>query len=1041
LAGLIWLCCVRSASAIDPSLMVSQYMRASWGTRNGFPGGVVNSFAQTPDGYLWIGTDKGLVRFDGVNFRNFDQAAPSSFAIGPVQKLLTDPQGDLWILLQSTKLLRYRDGAFELSRGEAENGVTAMGSERSGAVLLSSVALGPLVFNGEHFMSASQPGGMAEAPRSEDPAWLSTSLAWSTGLRPHRLAAPASAVTSIVETADGKVWMGTVDRGLFYLSDGKAYAAGNGSPGPQMSGVQITCLLALEGQGLMIGTNKGLFRWNGVELNRIQAPASSPEVEVRSLIRDRDSNIWVGTARGLMRVRPDEISLDRQHGGSSEPVTALFEDRERGLWVGHSNGMERLRDGVFVSNAVAKKPESSGPVYVDQHGRAWLGPVEGGLHWLKGDQRGVFTGGGLASDVVYSITGREGELWIGRQRGGLTLLRDDEGPVTVRTYTHSDGLAQNSVYALHESGDGTVWAGTLSGGVSELKDGRFATFTTANGLSSNTVTSIAEGADGTLWFATPNGLSVLSKGSWRVLTTHDGLPSPDLNCVLAGSKGLIWIGSSAGLAYLVSDGVTSAQPIHVPRDPPDSLREPVFGIAEDQSGWLWIATSNHILRVRRDRLLSGSLDPEDVREYGPADGLSGTEGVKRDHSVFADTAGRVWVSTNRGVSVVSPSRMAGLEVPALVHVESVAADGNTVGTAGPVSIPSARQRVTFSFVGLSLADTERVRYRYRLDGFDHDWSEPVAARTAVYTNLRPGSYRFRVIACNSNGVWNDQEATLDLTVTPAWFQTDWFLALCVVSILSIVVLLYSLRVRRISQALSARFDERLAERTRLARELHDTLLQTIQGSKMVADDALDEATDLPRMRRAMEQLAGWLGQATQEGRAALHSLRTSTIQTNDLANSFRQALDRCLLQGFPEAVFIGAGTASDMHPIVRDEIYRIGYEAIRNAVQHSGGSRLEVHLSYAQELTLKVFDNGKGMAPDIAASGREGHFGLQGMRERALRIGARLTISSSVESGTRVQLVVPGSIVFRNKRPVSGAGFARVRSLLKRPYRSGDVGS
>jgi signal transduction histidine kinase/ligand-binding sensor domain-containing protein len=1029
-AGLVWLCFIRPASAIDPNLMASQYMRASWGTQNGFPGGAVTSIAQTPDGYLWIGTDKGLIRFDGVNFRTVEQASPSDFEIGAVETLLADPQGNLWILLQSTKLLRYRDGLFELIRGEAENGVTAMGRAASGAMLVSSVAMGVLRYNGERFVSVSAGDGPATPAPFVDPAWLSTSIAWSTGLRSHRLATPTSVVTSIAQTGDGTVWLGTGDRGLFYLSGGKAIAAGNGVSKSLLSGSQLTCLLPWEGNGLWLGTSKGLLRWNGVEGTSSSITPASLQAEVRSVIRDRDANIWVGTARGLLRVRAGQVSFDRGLGGSSTPVTALFEDREGSLWVGHPNSIERLRDGAFVSYSEGQKLESGGPVYVDHNGRTWFGPFDGGLHWLRGEQRGSVAADGLEGDVVYSITGREDELWAGRQRGGLTLLRMHNGSVTAKSFTQADGLAQNSVYAVHESRDGTVWAGTLSAGVSRLSKGRFTTYTTADGLSSNTITSIAETADGRMWFATPNGLSVLSNGQWRSFTTQDGLPSADLNCVLADAAGVLWIGSSAGLAYLSSTGSGSG-PIHVPRDLPDSLREQVFGIAEDNNGWLWIATSNHILRVSRERLLHGGWTTEDTREYGLADGLTGTEGVKRDQSVFTDADGRVWVSTNRGVSVVSPSRLAGASAPALVHVESVSADGNAIAMDGPIRIPSARQRITFSYAGLSLADTERVRYRYRLDGFDHDWSEPVAARSAVYTNLRPGSYRFRVIACNSDGLWNTKEATLALNVSPAWFQTNWFRLLSVASIVFIVVIIYRLRVRGISRAISARFDERLAERTRLARDLHDTLLQTIQGSKMVADDALDENSDLPRMRRAMEQLAGWLGQANQEGRAALQSLRTSTVQTNDLAEAFRLALDGCRMQGLPEAVFVGFGTATDMHPIVRDEIYRIGYEAIRNACQHSGASRLEVHLSYTQELTLRVIDNGKGIDMDTATRGKEGHFGLQGMRERALRIGGKLSLNSYLGCGTRIQLVVPGSIVFRNRRSAKWTVVARVKRLFK----------
>jgi signal transduction histidine kinase len=259
---------------------------------------------------------------------------------------------------------------------------------------------------------------------------------------------------------------------------------------------------------------------------------------------------------------------------------------------------------------------------------------------------------------------------------------------------------------------------------------------------------------------------------------------------------------------------------------------------------------------------------------------------------------------------------------------------------------------------------------------------------------------------------------LDFSIAPAWYQTNWFRVLCVVSSVLIVVVLYQLRVRQLARSISARFDERLAERTRIARDLHDTFLQTVQGSKLVADDALEPSTNPVRMRRAMEQLSVWLGRATLEGRAALNSLRILITEGNDLAEALRRATEECRMQSPVEVSFSVVGDAKEMHPIVRDEVYRIGYEAIRNACTHSGAGRLEVELGYADDLVLRVSDNGAGVDPAIADKGRVGHFGLQGMRERAARIEGKLTLRSSTSTGTEIKLVVPGDIVFRKTRPV-----------------------
>jgi signal transduction histidine kinase len=272
---------------------------------------------------------------------------------------------------------------------------------------------------------------------------------------------------------------------------------------------------------------------------------------------------------------------------------------------------------------------------------------------------------------------------------------------------------------------------------------------------------------------------------------------------------------------------------------------------------------------------------------------------------------------------------------------------------------------------------------------------------------------------------------LDFNVAPAWYQTNWFRVLCVLSGVFIVVVLYRLRVRQIARSIGVRFDERLAERTRMARDLHDTFLQTLQGSKLVADDALEPSTDPIRMRRAMEQLSVWLGRATQEGRAALNSLRTATTQTNDLAEALRRVTEDGLIPSSMAVTFSVLGDAREMHPIVRDEIYRIGYEAIRNACTHSAASRLEVELRYANDLALRVCDNGTGIDPVIADRGKDGHFGLPGMRERAARIGGKLTLVSSSSSGTEIKLIVPGGMIFGKMMPGRWSLFTRIRTLFQ----------
>ena len=975
LAGVAAACLVQTGLALDPNQPLAQYLRDQWGTKQGFPGGIVYAMAETTDGYLWIGTQRGLVRFDGLNFRLINNENSTAFPVGPVLGLTADAAGNLWIRFQGPGMLRYRDGKFEnvLSKfKERENGVTAMCRGINGELLLSALVNGKVRYSGGSFVTL--------APSSTLPNFL---------------------VISIAETADGKVWMGTRDAGLFSLSEGRLTQVERGAQDRK-----INYLLPVGNRELWIGTDSGVVRWNGTELTRDGVPRSLERLQALTMIRDHESNIWVGTSSGLARINARGILSAEKRGGA---VTALFEDREGNLWVGSPQGIERFRDSVFVTYPAVAGPlsENNGPLYVDAEERTWFAASNGGLFWRRGAHLERVTASGLDKDVVYSITGSHRGLWIGRQRGGLTHLGFKGGSFTAKTYTQAAGLAQNSVYAVHQSRDGTVWAGTLSGGVSSFRNGSFTTYTSVHGLLSNTVVAIVESSDGTMWFATPDGLSALSKGHWRSFTSRDGLPPGQVNCLLEDSTGVLWIGTAKGLAFLGSDQVK------IPRPAPELLRDQIFGVVEDRSGWLWIATASHLARVSRDKLLSGSLSDEDVREYGLADGLPSTEGVKRHRSVVADPIGRIWFSLNRGLAVADPARLTGRSVPALAQILTISADGSLLDLNSPVRLPATPQRVMFSYAGVSLSVPERVRFRYRLDGFDRGWSEPVAAREAIYTNLGPGSYRFRVIATNSEGFWNGAEATLGFDIAPLFWQTWWFRLAGLLACVLITVAWYRLRMRRFAAQLNGRFEARLAERARIAQELHDTLLQGFISASMQFHVAVDQLPEDSPAKQRLGRVLQLMGQVIEEGRNAVRGLRSAESEALDLEQAFSRIRQELATQEQCGFRVIVEGRPRGLHPILRDEVYRIGREALVNAFRHSQAKRIEVEVEYAaHHLRLLVRDDGCGIDPQVLQSGREGHWGLIGMRERAERIGARLKVHSRVASGTEVELSVPGHLAF-----------------------------
>jgi signal transduction histidine kinase len=375
----------------------------------------------------------------------------------------------------------------------------------------------------------------------------------------------------------------------------------------------------------------------------------------------------------------------------------------------------------------------------------------------------------------------------------------------------------------------------------------------------------------------------------------------------------------------------------------------------------------------------------------------------------------LWFATRNGFARIDPTRLTRNPLPPPVIIRSMTADERSISTYGHPRLPALTKDLRFDYTALSLTIPERVRFRYRLEGTNQDWQNAGTGRQAFYRDLSPGKYRFRVLASNNDGVWNLTGAALEFTIAPAWYQTAWFRALCIAAGAWLIWAMYRWRVRQIAAAMGARFDERLAERTRLAGELHDTLLQTIQASKMVADDALDQPADAVRLRCTVERLAEWLGRATEEGRAALNALRTSTAQRNDLAEALRRVTEDPTVPDSMQVALVVAGAPRPMHPIVQEEIYRIGFESIRNACAHSKGTRLDIELHYARDLVLRIADDGKGIDAEVADKGKAGHFGLRGMRERAARIGGKLTLVSSA-TGTEITLSVPGKVIFRSAR-------------------------
>jgi signal transduction histidine kinase/streptogramin lyase len=736
----------------------------------------------------------------------------------------------------------------------------------------------------------------------------------------------------------------------------------------------------------------------------------SSTLEVAALFLDRENALWIGTPdQGIYRIVGRKVDHFRSADGlSGDSVFRFYEDHEGDLWVATTKGIDCFRDvrvATFSTREGLATPEVDS-VLAAQDGTIWIAGADtlDALH--QGGVSSIQAGKGLPGNQVTSLLeDHADQLWVGvdhtmsiYKNGRFKRIdRPDGSPIGLavgmtedvdnniwietsgppRTLIRIHDLKVQEMFPVPQmpaarklaaDPQGGIWLGLMNGDLARYRDGKTEIFPFKHGGDSR-VNQLVVNSDGSVLGATPLGVVAWKEGKQQTLTVRNGLPC-----------------------------------------------DTVYALTEDSTRALWLYTQCGLVTIAAAEMQRWWRQPDITVQLKTFDAFAG---VQPGRAPFAGAArspdGRLWFANGFALQMIDPAHLSGNALPPPVHVEEVIADRKSYSPGRDLRLPPLTRDLEIDYTALSFVAPQKVQFRYKLEGRDATWQEPGTRRQAFYSDLRPGRYRFRVIASNNDGVWNDVGATLDFSVAPAWYQTNWFRALCLISSGLIIWVIYRLRLRQISRAIGARFDDRLAERTRIARDLHDTFLQTIQGSKLVADDALEPSTDLIRMRRAVELLSVWLGRATQEGRAALNSLRTATTQTNDLAEGLRRATEDSLIPSSMAVTFSVIGDAKEMHPIVRDEIYRIGYEAIHNACTHSGASRLEVELRYADDLALRVSDNGTGIDPAIADSGKDGHFGLQGMRERATRIGGKLTLGSSSSSGTEIKLVVPGGIIFRKR--------------------------
>jgi signal transduction histidine kinase/ligand-binding sensor domain-containing protein len=1010
------------AKALDPQKLVSQFTHTSWTAKEGVPGSV-RAIAQTPDGYLWLGTEAGLYRFDGLHFVAWEPIYGEQILGSAVWSLCTSTDGGLWIGFSSGGISQLRNGHlknYSHADGVPDGGILSIVEDGNGSIWAGG-QYGLIKFESGswHQVGAESgypaPGAQVLFVDHRKTLWVATD-GFDFGLskdpvRRNTILSLADNAKSFVATraSVGQVWtMAEAPDGDIWIADSTGHTARpivsrRGSEAGIKVGAEPLCVLFDRDRNLWIGSDqRGLRRVvdvrraEGAVLDQLGAREGLSNDRVYSALEDREGNLWFGTAVGLDRFRENKVRpYSNGEGLIPDQKLAMASTPDGSVWVVSYTGntVQRLRQGRISSSTLLPYSRSDTTrilsLYADGNSRVLVGGsfmlargAEGKFSFIKVPdmEKGA---------MVHAIArDARGDLWItvwGGNKGGGVLRFRDGNWIDLRNRAH---LPQYRCRVLYVDPLGRLWMGFEDGEIAVHENDEFHVYSAMDGLPGARVMAITRDREGNYWIGSEGGLSRFDHGRFVTLTKKNGLP-----------------GNS------------------------------VSGIVEDDEGFLWLAGTLAILRVSPQELEKALHSPSYRMEGVSFDGTDGLRGLPRQREPFPtairSSDGRLWFSTSEGVAVIDPRHLPKNLVPPPVTIEVLKADDRTLIPSSGLRLRPRTRNLQFEYAALSLTAPEQIQFRHKLEGYDDNWRGPTSARETDYTNLPPGNYRFRVIASNNDGVWNDAGAALDFSVAPAWYQTNWFRVLCVVSVVFMIWVTYRLRLLRISRAIGARFDERLAERTRMARDLHDTVLQTIQGSKLVADDALERSADPVRMRQAIEQLSVWLAQAMQEGRAALNSLRTATTETNDLGEALRRATEDGLTPSAMAVTFSVVGDAKEMHPIVRDEIYRIGYEAIRNASTHSRASQLEVELRYARDLTLRIDDNGIGFNPAVADRGKDGHFGLQGMRERSARIGGKLTLVSSSSSGTEIKLVIPGGIIFRKITPDGGSVSTRIRTLFR----------
>lgn len=976
-----------SVWALDPNSHISQYSHSVWRTQEGFFGGAPNALTQTADGYIWIGTQNGLLRFDGARFVPFQTATGERLSIPSIFALLGSKDGSLWIGTGSylarwkdNKLTDYRKtlGRINAILEDRNHEIwIARSRTRDDAGPLCKVVENDLRCYGQNAGIFFKNAGTLAQDVSED--WWIASASYVAHGKENSFAVYApdalksadglDGFTALAASVNGSIWAG-VDRsgpglGLQYVKNGKWRTFRTS----QVDGshIPVMALLFDRDRSLWVGTtNQGLYRISGEKVDHFGAANGLSSDSITGFYEDHEDNIWVTTAKGLDKFRTlPVLTFSTGEGLSADLANSVLATRDGTVLAGNHDALESIRNGVVTSLHTVQSGRSTTSLLEDRTKALWMG-IDNNL-FVRSRNRfaQVNTPGGKPTGIVRSLTeDADGNIWATPIKDSGKIFRISRS----RTVEEVLLPAKRRVLATAARPSSGIWAGFQDGDLGEYADGKWRILPSRRTAGSAPVTAVASTPDGGVLGATPAGLVGWRDGKQHSLSADNGLPCNWVYSLVFDTKKTLWLYTVCGLV----------------------------GIADLELQRWWHRPESKVKTLMLDV-------------------LDGVQAARADFAPGASLSpdGKLWFANSNALQEFDPSHIRKNAVVPPVYIEEIIADRKGYPTQHELRMPPLTREVEIHYTALSFVVPQRVKFRYMLEGWDNEWQEAGTRRQAFYTNLSPKAYRFRVMACNDDGLWNTAGAALSFTIAPAYYQTTWFYFLCMAGFAVALVLLYLLRLKQATEQIQQRLSARVEERERIARELHDTLLQGFQGLVLRFQAIMKKLPETGPAREMMEQVLDRADGVLLEGRQSVRDLREKGTSLDELPLALKECGEDLARDHSALFTLTVLGAPRELNRIVLNESDRIAREAITNAFLHSGASKIEVELTYAtNRLSIRIRDNGTGIDQRIIDTGKAGHWGLSGMRERSQKIGAQLYIWSYPAAGTEVELTVRDDVAY-----------------------------